>query len=292
MKKYFKHFWIPYVIFGIIMVVFVGMMIVKNRPTVYMRNNSQCTTTQRVFDYADILSDDEEASLEKLIAETQQRVGADIVIVNIDYSLEEFAHSYDPYAPIEDYIMIFADEFYEQNVFGYNEPYGDGVIFVDNRCREADGYLYDWMGTTGKVEWAYSEYMIDEILWDTEAYIDDYPYVAYKTFVERFEKDMKADEGMSFYFNPGYLIIAGIVTLFFCLKSRNKMGAKTTTEKTFLGYQNMKEMDDVFIRKSVSRRAISTSSGYSGGGSRSRGGGGHHRSSSGRSHGGGGHRRR
>lgn len=292
MKKYFKHFWIPYIIFGVILVVFIGMMIMKNQPTIYIRNNPECTISQRVFDIADVLSDEEEARLEELIAETQQRVGADIVIVNVDYSLEAFAHAFDPDAPIEDYIMIFADEFYEQNKFGYNEPYGDGVIFVDNRCREADGYLYDWMGTTGKVEWEYSNYMIDEILWDTEEYIDDNPYKAYKTFVERFEHDMMADEGMEFYFSPGYLMIGGIVTFIFCLANRSKKGVKTTTEKTFLGYQHMNDIEDVFIRKSLASRVIQTSSSSGGGGSRSRGGGGHHRSSSGRSHGGGGHRRR
>ena len=292
MKKYFKHFWIPFVIFGIILVVFVGMMIIKNQPEIYMRNNPMCTTNQRVYDYADVLTDEEEIRLEQLIAETEQRVGADIVIVNIDYSLEAFAHAIQPNAPIEDYIMIFADEFYEQNKFGYNEPYGDGVIFVDNRCREADGYLYDWMGTTGKVEWKYSYDMIDEILWDTEEYIDFNPYKAYKTFVEQFEQDMTEDEGMDFYFHPVCLIIAGVITLIFCLNNRSKIGAKTTTEKTFLGYQHMNDREDVFIRKSLASRIIQTASGSGGGGSRSRGGGGHHRSSSGRSHGGGGHRRR
>lgn len=292
MKKYFKHFWIPFIIFGILLLVFVGMVLIKNQPTVHIRNNPLCTLERRVFDYADVLTDEEEARLEQLIAQTEQRVGADIVIVNIDYSLEEFAHQYDPSAPIEDYIMIFADEFYEINKFGYNEPYGDGVIFVDNRCREADGYLYDWMGTTGKVEWEYSYYMIDEILWDTEEYLDDNPYKAYKTFVERFEEDMTADTQVDFYFHPAYMMLAGIVTLIFCLTNRSKIGAKTTTEKTFLGYQHMNDIEDVFIRKSLASRIISTAISSGGGGSRSRGGAGHHRSSSGRSHGGGGHRRR
>ena len=291
MKKYWKHFLIPYVIFAIITFVFLGMMIIKNQKTIYIRNNSMCTTFQRVFDYAELLTDEEEAELEALIAETEQRVGADIVIVNIDYSLESFAHSYYPDAPIEDYIMIYADEFYEQNMFGYNEPYGDGVILVDNRCREADGYLYDWMGTTGKVEWKYSDEMIDEIFWDAEEYIDYDPYQAYVTFVKRFEKDMLSGEGMNFEFHPVYLIIAGVVTLIFCMKNRVKNGEKTTTEKTFLGYQRMNEIEDEFIRKSVTSRIVQAAGDYVVASSTYRGGGGHHRSSSGFSHGGGGHRR-
>lgn len=258
MKKYWKHFLIPYIIFGVILLFFLGMMIIKNQKPIYMRNNAMCTTTQRVFDYADLLTDEEEAELEVLIAQTEQRVGADIVIVNIDYSLEDFAHSYFPDAPIEDYIMIYADKFYEQNMFGYNEPYGDGVIFVDNRYREEDGYLYDWMGTTGKVELAYSDDMIDEILGDTEEYIDISSYMAYTTFVKSFEEDMTGGEGMRFDFHFGYVVIAGVVTLIFCMKNREKIGKKTTNERTFLGYQRMNDMEDVFIRKSVTSRIIQT----------------------------------
>lgn len=33
------------------------------------RSNTECTLTQRVFDDADVLTDEEEAKLEKLIAE-------------------------------------------------------------------------------------------------------------------------------------------------------------------------------------------------------------------------------
>lgn len=291
MKKYFKYFMIPFIIFGIILIVFTAMMIVKNMPKTYIRNNALCTSEQRVFDYADLLTDEEETRLETLIAITEAECGADIVIVNLNSSLEEFAHNYDPYARVEDYIMIFADEFYESYAFGYDAPYGDGVIFVDNRCHEADGYMYDWISTTGRVEWAYSEDMIDDILWDTEEYLDENAYKAYETFVKRFKKDMQAEDGMTFVFSDVYIVIPGIITLIFCLATRHKKGKKTTTEKTFLGYQQMNDTRDVFIRKSVSSRRIQTSSSSGGGGSRS-GGGGHHRSSSGRSHGGGGHRRR
>ena len=290
MKKYFKHFLIPFMIFGCIFAVFVCMLVAKNVTKGYIRENKQCMTSQRVFDYADLLTDEEEANLEALIAKTEQEVGADIVIVNLNYSLEDFAHIFDPNAEIEDYIMIFADAFYESYAFGFNEPYGDGVIFVDNRCREADGYLYDWMGTTGKVEWEYSSYEIDEILWDTEEYLDDNPYKAYVTFVKRFKKDMTKDSGMSIYFGSGSIILATIATIIFCIATRSKKANKTTTEKTFLGYQQMLENKDVFIRKSLTSHRIDTSGSHSGGG-RSHGGGGHHRSSSGRSHGGGGHRR-
>lgn len=293
MKKYFKFFMVPLIIFGTILITFTAMMIVKNVKKTYVRDNSLCTTEERVFDYADLLTDEEEARLETLIAKTEAECGADIVIVNLNQSLEEFAHTYDAYAPIEDYIMIFADEFYEQNVFGYDEPYGDGVIFVDNRYREADGYMYDWIGTTGRVEWTYSDYMIDEILWDTEEYLDTNVYKAYETFVKHFKEDMTKDDGMDFVFDGECVFWAGVVAIIFAVVTRHKKAKKTTSEKTFLAYQQMNDTRDVFLRKSLSSRRIqsSGSSGGGGGGSHRSGGGGHHRSSSGRSHGGGGHRR-
>lgn len=296
MKKYFKHFIIPYIIFGTIFITFTAMMIFKNMPEKYVRNNPLCMTTQRVFDNADLLTDEEEEKLENLIAKTEAECGADIVIVNLNESLEEFAHSVDPNAPIEDYVMIFADEFYEEKVYGFDEPYGDGVIFVDNRFHEADGYMYTWMGTTGRIEWEYSSRMIDDVLWETEQYLDIDTFTAYKVFIEEFKEDMTADKGMDFHLLGDSVFWAFVITGIFAFVTKHKKAKKTTSEKTFLGYQQMNDTRDVFIRKSMSSRVLETSSSSGSsrsGTSRSRsGGGGHHRSSSGRSHGGGGRRRR
>ena len=40
------------------------------------------------------------------------------------------------------YTMVYADNFYDEHQFGYDRPYGDGVLMLDNWYREADGGVY------------------------------------------------------------------------------------------------------------------------------------------------------
>lgn len=292
MRKYFKYFRIPFIIFGVVFALFITYVICEKLTPDYVRNNDECLTDKRVFDFADLLTDEEEHALEEIIAKKEDECGLDIVIVNMNESLEAVAHSVNPYAPIEDYTMIFADEFYEKYIFGYNKPYGDGVILVDNQFREADGYKYLWMGTTGKAEAEYSSSEIDDVLIEVEDFIDFDSFSAYETFVEEVVDDMDGN-AYSFSAYGDLFVISAIVTLCYGLFNRPKKSKKTTTARTFVSSQNMNKIEDTFLRKVTTQRRIESSySSGGGGGSRSRsGGGGHHRSSSGRSHGGGGRRR-
>ena len=52
-----------------------------------VRGNSQ-EPTERVYDYADVLTDEEEQSLREYIAECEEKIQADIVIVTISESVE------------------------------------------------------------------------------------------------------------------------------------------------------------------------------------------------------------
>ncbi len=291
MKKYFKYFRIPFIIFGCIFVVFSVVFYQNHFGKKYVRNNDVCPTSQRVFDFADLLTEEEEEKLEKLIAKKEAECGLDIVIVNLNVSLESMVHEVNPYAEIEDYAMIFADEFYESYAFGYDEPYGDGVILVDNQFREADGYKYLWFGTTGKAEAEFSSSEIDDVLIEVEDYIDTNSYRAYETFVKEVTKEMKGNYvDINMYENA--FIFSVIIAFVYASINRPKKSKKTVTGRTFLTNMNMKVREDIFLRKVTHQRRIETSYSSSGGGhGGSRGGGGHHRSSSGRSHGGGGRRR-
>ena len=84
MKKYIKHFSVLLIIFAIVLVLFVVALIKKGpdkeEQGVYERTNTECLTDERVFDYADVLSDDEEKSLRDLIAEKEGEIGCDILI--------------------------------------------------------------------------------------------------------------------------------------------------------------------------------------------------------------------
>ena len=89
MKKFIEIFKIPLIIFTVFLVIGISCKIIAdNRPKVeFVRNNSRCTT-ERVFDYADVLSDSEEDELRVKISEAEQICGTDIIIVTLDETLE------------------------------------------------------------------------------------------------------------------------------------------------------------------------------------------------------------
>lgn len=114
----------------------------------YTRTNEECDTTERVFDYGDKLTNEEEENLRALIAQREKQIGCDIVLVTLNEEL---------FQDIRDY----ADDFYDNHIFGYNKPWGDGVVYVDNWY---DGYV--WLSTSGKAEDKYSANMINELIDD------------------------------------------------------------------------------------------------------------------------------
>lgn len=291
MKEYFRYFRFPFLALAILVVICgIGVFVKKPDKTAYVRTNVECPE-ERVFDKADVLSDEEEESLRELIAEKEKAIGTDIVIVTLNESLKEYAREYDSEARYDEFVMIYADNFYDEHEYGFNKPIGDGVLLLDNIYREDDGKVYTWFSTCGKAEDRYSSAMIDRILDEFYEYVDSNPYRAYKEFVEHVARDMSPNRTKVEI--PWYvpIVVAVVATVVFILLNlSNRKGRKTTTQRSYIngGQPHMRHKEDLFIRKSVTQRKIETSSG---GGSGSSGGGGHHTSSSGASHGGGGHSR-
>lgn len=291
MREYFRYFRWLYIILSVMILLCAllsGGHWAIARMADYQRTNTECTTTERVFDYGDVLTDKEEEKLRRLIAKREKQTGCDIVLVTLQESLKEYARSIDPYADYEEFVKIFAEEFYEANNFGYDKPNGDGVLLVDNWYREDDGKIYTWFCTTGKVKAAYSAAGIDHILDNVYRYVEHNPYRAYKTYVNDFYHDMLGVHAFLLYM-PGAVpwgigLIAAVI--FILCNGRSKRGAKTTTATTYVDGMkpHFSVRDDRFLRKAVVSHKIQTSSG---GGSHG-GGGGH---SGGGSHGGGGHSR-
>lgn len=294
MKEYFRHFRFLFIAFGIIVALGIFLNIIKlSGNGSSERTNTECTTNERVFDYADVLTDGEEEKLRAQIAEREKQIQADIVLVTLNKSLKEYALSYDPDAEYYEFTMIFADNFYEEHNFGYNKPIGDGVLLLDNIYREDDGRVYTWMCTTGKAETKYSTGMINRILDKFYENVDDDPYLAYKTFVDNVYYDMTDSETMSENIPPflSFLCAAVAALIYIIVNLSSRKGSKTVNTRTYVngGQPIYKRREDTFLRKNVTSRTIETSSGSSGG--HSGGGGGHHTSSGGHSHGGGGHSR-
>lgn len=290
-RKFFYYFRFYFIVIAILIVVRIFMG--TKEEIVYTRTNQGCLTSERVFDYADVLEDEEEEKLRALIAEKESETGCDIVLVTLNESLEEYAKRYEAqlgYIEPSRYVMVYADNFYDENNFGFDKVHGDGVILLDNWYREADGRVYSWLGTCGRAETRFSSGMIDSLLDDALEDVDSDPYGAYREYVELFAKMMNQDRGVHI---PVWavLLLSGIITAVFLFAhlTENK-GKKTVDEKTYLAQEDnirMKRKEDIFLRKSVTRRKIATDNGGSSGG----GGGGHHVSSGGVSHGGGGHSR-
>ena len=187
--------------------------------------------------------------------------------------------------------MEYADQFYEDNKFGYDKPIGDGVIYVDNYY---DRYV--WFGTTGIAENAYTTSAINNLLDAVCDLTDADPYEAYKTYVMQvagYMAEREAEDSIGIMVDPfSIMIIALIVAVSYVLVNLKKQeGKRTTTASTYVERTPvMNNQVDQFMTKSVTKRKIETSS-SSGGGGHSGGGGGHHVSSGGHSHGGGGRHR-
>ncbi|MDE5866790.1 MAG: TPM domain-containing protein, partial [Lachnospiraceae bacterium] len=280
MKEYFRHFRFLFIAFVIIIALGIFSNIIKLAESGSSeRTNTESTTEERVFDYADVLTDEEEDKLRAQIAEREKQIQADIVLVTLNESLKEYARSYFPDAPYSEFTMIYADNFYEEHKFGYNKPIGDGVLLLDNIYREDDGRVYTWMCTTGKAEDRYSTRMIDRILDVFYENVDTNPYLAYKTFVDNVYYDMSDSVPMAVDIPPylSYLCAAVVTLIYIIINLSSRKGMKTVNTRTYVngGQPNYKRREDTFLRKNVTSRTIETSSGGSGGHS-SGGGGGHH----------------
>lgn len=292
MREYFRYFKWAYIILGAMALLTVllhaghwGLA----KAADYQRTNTECATTERVFDDADVLSDKEEEKLRRLIAKREKQTGCDIVLVTLNEPLEEYARAIEPGVISSEYVRVYAEQCWENTGFGYDKPDGDGVILVDNWSREDDGMIHTWLCTTGRAYDAYYVEDVDHLLDNVYRYIEKDPYRAYKAYVNTFYHDMMGIR--AFHISvPGYIPwLIGIITsvLFIGGNWRPKKGKKTTTANTYVeGRQPVfRVSQDRFLRKSVTSHKIQSSSGGGGGGGgHSHGGGGGH-------HGGGGHSR-
>ncbi len=158
---------------------------------------------QRVFDYADKLTGEEEAELEKIIDGAEERTQCDIVIVILNEELKDFATSkQDQYSYAitpNYYTRVYAEDFWSKNKFGYDNPQGigrgDGVVLVDNLFKEPEtGKIYTWLCTTGlamdNISNEECDYILDQFYLNVE---EDY-LQSCKNYVDSFEKVFNDEE--------------------------------------------------------------------------------------------------
>lgn len=289
MKKYFKNMWVFFVILAVLGLIYVFLLLAgKTRFEGYTRGNNACDG-QRVFDKGDLLTADEEASLQAYIEKAEVQIGCDIIVVTLNESIKDYAIADQGYEINESrYVMVYGDNFYDENAFGFDIPHGDGCVLVDNWYRGDSiyNYAYNWISTSGRMIGEMNSNEIQETIDDINEVVNDNPYKAYIRFVDDVVDVMSASQ-LSHY-KPGYGLLAIIgaiftVVLFFIFFQADS-GTKTVNNETYLEEgslvftHNRSILENTFVTK----RHIERSS--SGGG----GGGGSHFSSGGFSHGGGG----
>lgn len=287
-RQYLKYFRIWFIITG----VFVALGLVFGVASLFSgeaeenpERQNMSAPKERVYDFADVLTDAEEEDLREYIARKEPLIQADIVLVTIKEDVESGAYGW------ETAMMNYADDFYDQKLYGYDAVNGNGVLLLDNWY---DGQAGSWLSTCGNVYYRFGDYEINRVLDAVYYGLDDGAYEAYLDYIDTVYYLM-ADEGQMESASLSVGMILGlpfIVALVYALVNLRQSKAKVTTQaNTYVegGRPVMRVSRDDFIRKHVVTRRIETSSGSRSGGHS--GGGGGHRSSGGVSHGGGGRRR-
>lgn len=285
-KQYFHYFRIWFIILGVLAVICAmvfAFSLVRNSKVVH---NNTMEPEERVYDYADILTGEEEQKLREYIAKYEQKYHIDLVLVTINEDVES-------QGDWQTVMMEKADDFYDEKAFGYNEPHGDGVLLLDNWYADENGSQKgSWLSTSGSAESQFSMDSINSVL-DAVAFdIDDNPYAAYKAYIKEACWQMRP----TFQIPIVIIVILPLIIAWIFYVSHLKPAAaeKNVALKAYVagGQPVLNQNHDMLLRKNVTTRRIQTSSSSGGSGrSSSSGGGGHHVSSGGHSHGGGGRRR-
>ncbi len=259
-KKYISYFKFWFLAILLLAVLLVVLLAVRGRESAAERTNQECDTQERVFDYADVLTVDQEEALRAVIAEQEKRTACDIVLVTLNESLADYAAAYEEelgYLTPDRYTMVYADNFYDEHQFGYDRPYGDGVLLLDNWYREADGGVYSWLSTCGRAEDRFSSSMIDSLLMEALANADQDPYGAYVKYVNLFAEMMTGSGGIPDIpvFAPLVLAVLGTV-LFVESALRNHRGSKTVNLTTYVegGKPELKRQEGYFLKEDCDKK--------------------------------------
>lgn len=249
----------------------------------------------RVYDYADLLTDEEEAELTEACLAVEDEIETELYILTTDDAEGKDTVAY-------------ADDFGDEHAFGYDEPYGNYMIL----CIDMDNRVA-WLSTSGKATSYLTERRIDSLLDDLYGYLTSGDY--YNTCTSYIESSVtylssepahtEAETDPNQYQDTMYvydeeeqdasvletvlfnlfiaMIIGGVSVLIMSFHSRTRVTASAGTYSK--GGPQIHRREDNFIRRTTTSRRIDNDNG---GGGSSHGGGGSHTSSSGHSHGGGG----
>lgn len=219
---------------------------------------------QRIYDYANLLSDEEVENLEELAYEHSQKRETDFIIVT------------SPDADGKD-VKKYVQDFYDEMALGFGKPHGNAAILgidMDNR----DFYLAGFYKAEERLDDSRLDLINDKI---TPYLANDNYYDAFALFIEtgsRYIRFMPGVNPESALFNTGSQIFLAIVIALVVVwrMARNSGGKVTVNERTYAGDFKVLKRKDVFLSKNVTKRRKpknnNNGSGRGGGGGVTRGG--------------------
>lgn len=248
------------------------------------RSNAQCLTTQRLFDYADKLTDSEESELLSDMEKLEDKTGMDVVVAIIDDDTDlSDAGINDLYDT-----RTVAEQFCDYYKFGWedwstNNGTATSSIVVVTNWGDNVGYTNAWMCTSGRAKSLIGDVEAQDIVDDGCEILRSNPLEGYQRMLDGALTAMKNGGGSGPLLEWWMCIIASLVisVIFFVVNFSKKAGKDTTNASTYSeGNAQVLDRRDIFIRKEVHSVKISSeSSGGHGGGSHgggSHGGGGGH----------------
>ena len=241
----------------------------------HVKNTRLVDASEKIYDFADLLTNEEESELKKLIDSFIEKTNMDLVILTdvLSYSKDEEND-------------IYATDFYDYNDFGMNTDHYDGILLFRN-AYSADPYFDVYL--TGEAQIYYTFERCDATLDEVYNYFSSKNHVeGIRVFIEEFDKYY--DEGIPTEYKNAYidengfvvvkkeynppLIISAIIAFFtslFSTKSKiskNKMVYKAKEADNYLDKQSIKysRQDTKLVSTHTVQRYNPPSSSSSGGG--------------------------
>ena len=224
--------------------------------------------TEKVYDFADLFTDEEEQQLYTKITNYINEYNLDLAVVTIDENNK---------TPRE-----YADDFYDYNDF---DQQGGILFLIDMYNRKI------YMSTTGEAIKMYNDYRINTALDEVYTYMSDEEYYegtsSYIDKISNYAKEgiptsNKEEKSLTSSIFMSLLIgLIGTAIIISILIFKNKMVRKATTAREYLNKDSIKiqNMGEILISSNTTKHEIDHSSSGSS----------THTGSSGSSHGGGGH---
>ena len=282
----------------------------------HVMNTYAVDANEKVYDFAEVLTEEEENKLRERIGTFIERTNMDMVILIVNYPYPENMSNYcynenTADKQIASFNEDYAADFYDYNDFGLQFEKYDGVLLIRNTAIDPcfNAMFYD-MYTFGNAQLYFSQYRYDSILDGIYNNLHSGNYVSgFNDFINKTEYYIasgKESEFDNYYVDDyGYLqqypkkykaplevcaCISGVITLIIMiiLIKKNKMVKKAHQADSYINRRTLdiSNRKDVFIASHTTHYTISHDSGGGGGG------GGHssHSGSSGGGHSSGGGR--